>query len=77
MSQSQTHTPNASLAICSPIASTGSLFQRIKTALMVARSRRALAKLDAAELADIGLTHEQAQIEVNRPIWDAPSHWAG
>lgn len=43
--------------------------------LAVARSRRDLARLDAAALEDIGMSAEQAQIEAARPLWDAPSRW--
>lgn len=39
------------------------------------RQRRALARLDAADLADIGLTRAQAEAEAKRPVWDAPEHW--
>ena len=36
------------------------------------RSRRALARLDAAALRDIGLTRAEALAEARRPIWDVP-----
>ncbi len=39
------------------------------------RQRRALAKMDAAQLVDLGLTRAEAQAEAQRPIWDAPNHW--
>ncbi|OWY01646.1 hypothetical protein B6V75_13750 [Thioclava sp. F1Mire-8] len=39
------------------------------------RSRRALARLDARLLEDIGLTESEAAFEVRRRIWDAPDHW--
>ena len=39
------------------------------------RQRRALAKMDAAQLDDLGLTRSEAQAEAARPFWDAPSHW--
>lgn len=39
------------------------------------RQRRALARLDENQLADIGLTHDLAQAEAKRPIWDVPCHW--
>ena len=34
------------------------------------RQRRALARLDARMLADVGLTADTAQREVARPFWD-------
>ena len=39
------------------------------------RQRRALAKMDDAQLVDLGLTRDEAQAEAARPIWDAPNHW--
>lgn len=39
------------------------------------RQRRALARMDADQLNDLGLTLEQAKTEANRMIWDAPSSW--
>jgi len=41
------------------------------------RERRALARLDARALEDIGLTREAALREARRPIWDVPRHWIG
>jgi len=37
------------------------------------RERRALARLDARLLADIGLTEEDAAREAARPFWDLPN----
>lgn len=39
------------------------------------RQRRALAAMDARQLADIGITRDQARTEAARPFWDVPSHW--
>ena len=39
------------------------------------RSRRALAYVEAARLADMGLTVEQARAESLRPVWDVPANW--
>lgn len=43
--------------------------------LALARSRQALADLDARALADIGVTAEQARHEGARPVWDVPANW--
>ncbi len=43
--------------------------------MAVARQRRALARLNASQLSDIGLSRPQAEAEARRPIWDAPSVW--
>ncbi|MEO0670109.1 MAG: DUF1127 domain-containing protein [Pseudomonadota bacterium] len=39
------------------------------------RSRRALARLDAAGLEDIGLTRDRADNEAAKPVWDVPATW--
>ncbi len=41
----------------------------------LARQRRALNRLEARLLADIGLCPEAAGREAMRPGWDAPEHW--
>jgi uncharacterized protein YjiS (DUF1127 family) len=47
---------------------------RLALATMVAvwRQRRALAALDPARLADLGLTEAQVLRESSRPVWDLP-----
>lgn len=39
------------------------------------RTRRALRRLDARLLDDIGLSETEAACEARRRIWDAPDHW--
>jgi len=39
------------------------------------RERKALAKLDATALDDIGLTCTEAHMEAAKPIWDVPANW--
>jgi uncharacterized protein YjiS (DUF1127 family) len=53
----------------------GGLRARLAHLKRIAAERRHLATLDASQLADIGLTVEQAHNEANRPFWDAPDHW--
>lgn len=43
--------------------------------LALARSRQALADLDARALEDIGITHVDAKREAARPVWDVPCNW--
>ena len=43
---------------------------QLKTALTVARTRRALSKMNAAELADVGLTADAARREARRSFFD-------
>jgi uncharacterized protein YjiS (DUF1127 family) len=52
-----------------------SLLSRLVTLNAVYRQRRALAALDAAALADLGLSRSEAETEAARPFWDAPAHW--
>lgn len=48
---------------------------RLTALLDLWRSRQALAKLDDAALADVGLTRQEAAKEASKPIWDVPVHW--
>jgi uncharacterized protein YjiS (DUF1127 family) len=48
---------------------------RLLAAEALARSRRALGRLDDHVLRDIGLTQDQAESEAKRPSWDSPLHW--
>lgn len=61
---------NARVSLFESAPRNESLLSRLHTAFTVARTRRALSKMDAHTLADIGLTHEQAQFEAQRAVWD-------
>jgi len=39
------------------------------------RQRRALSRLDADALRDIGISRTEAETEARRPFWDAPDTW--
>ena len=52
-----------------------SVIDRVILMLSLHRERHALRNLDAHLLNDVGLTHENAEDEANRPVWDAPSRW--
>ena len=41
----------------------------------IRNERRALAKMDADRLADIGISARDAKQESRRPAWDAPERW--
>ncbi|MCH2078800.1 MAG: DUF1127 domain-containing protein [Rhodobacteraceae bacterium] len=56
-------------------SSASDIVARVSHWLNVARSRRALAALDAMQLADLGISATEAHDEASRPFWDAPSHW--
>ncbi len=51
------------------------LARRLTGWIVLSRSRRQLAALTDAQLADIGLSRAQAQAEAARPVWDAPEFW--
>jgi|ABEF01.1.fsa_nt_gi uncharacterized protein YjiS (DUF1127 family) len=44
----------------------------VRQVLSVLRQRRQLATLSNKQLADIGITREQALIEAARPFWELP-----
>lgn len=65
-----------SAALTRPAApASRSLLARLTQILTLARSRRALKHLDDHLLRDIGLNRAEAEAEMRRPFWDAPSHW--
>lgn len=49
--------------------------RRLLGAMALRRSRHRLSKLDDHLLRDIGLTREQAVLELDKGCWDAPDHW--
>jgi uncharacterized protein YjiS (DUF1127 family) len=52
-----------------------SLITALLRSFEVARQRRALRRLDAEALDDIGISRAEALRESRRPAWDAPDHW--
>lgn len=50
------------------------LIARLRTGLAAHAQRKQLRSLDAALLADIGLTRAQAEAECARPFWDLPTN---
>lgn len=58
-----------------PNARTHGLLARLSHLLALHSSRVRLATLDDHMLRDVGITREQAQAELDRPLWDAPSGW--
>jgi uncharacterized protein YjiS (DUF1127 family) len=51
------------------------LVETLRLGLVAQRQRQALRGLDAARLADIGLSEHAALAEANRPFWDVPASW--
>lgn len=52
-----------------------SWLERILTMFDVRRTRIDLSHLSEQHLRDIGLTREDVEAEMNRPLWDVPAHW--
>lgn len=52
-----------------------SWIERILTMLDVRKTRIDLSRLTDEQLRDVGLTRDDVEAELARPIWDAPSHW--
>ena len=51
------------------------LVETLRLGCIAQRQRQALRGMDAARLADIGLTERAALTEANRPFWDVPASW--
>ena len=51
------------------------LVETLRLGLVAHRQRQALRGLDAARLADIGLSEQAALAEADRPFWDVPASW--
>jgi uncharacterized protein YjiS (DUF1127 family) len=52
-----------------------SLWARVLIWHRILRERRALSKLEAHLLRDIGLSDNAAESEAERKFWDVPAHW--
>ena len=51
------------------------IFRSLRHRLDVWRTRRALARLDAHLLRDIGISREDARREAQMAVWDVPATW--
>jgi len=73
MTVTVTHTS----ATCATKTHTGhGLLARIIGMIAIRRQRNALKNLDDHLLRDIGLTRDEAEIEAEKPLWDAPHYWS-
>jgi len=52
-----------------------SILEHAISMMSLYRQRRALKRLDASALADMGITAEEAAQEAARPLWNAPRHF--
>ena len=50
-------------------------WQILSRGFALRRQRQSLARLERAQLEDIGITAAEAARESQRPFWDAPAHW--
>jgi uncharacterized protein YjiS (DUF1127 family) len=73
-SASRTQSIRASLSVSALALSMVSRFTKSRA---LARQRRALARLDDARLADLGLTRADVAKEIAQPVWDVPHNWRG
>ncbi len=48
---------------------------KLRFAMIAWQQRQQLLALDAARLADIGVTRAQATAEAQKPLWDVPKAW--
>ena len=61
---------------CSPVRRRFSLLSLVADRIALMQQGHALANLDCRALEDIGINRTDALKEAQRPIWDAPEHWA-
>lgn len=71
MSTIQSHGP----ATASWAQSRPAMVRSLMVRLNVWRTRRALARLSAEQLNDVGITPAQAGQEAAKRFWDVPAHW--
>ena len=69
------HTSTLAVAHVQSRGTLADLAKRLRLAATARHQRAQLARLDAAMLADIGVTARQAATEAARPAWDVPSTW--
>lgn len=51
------------------------LVETLRLGRIAQHQRQALRGMDAARLADIGLSEQAAWAEADRPFWDVPASW--
>jgi uncharacterized protein YjiS (DUF1127 family) len=69
------HTSTLAVARVQSSGTLADLLARLRLGLTARHQRKQLLTLDAARLADIGLTADQARAEAARPLWDVPRNW--
>lgn len=69
------HTSTLAVARVQSRGTLADLMARLRLGMTARAQRQQLLTLDAARLADIGLTADQARAEAARPLWDVPRGW--
>ncbi len=69
------HTSTMAVAHVQSRGTFADLIAKLRFAMIAWRQRQQLLTLDAALLADIGVTPEQAAAEAHRSLWDVPKSW--
>ena len=69
------HTSTMAVAHVQTRGTLADLAAKLRFALIARAQRQQLLNLDAARLADIGVTRAQAAAEAQRSLWDVPKTW--
>ncbi len=69
------HTSTMAVAHVQTRGSFADFAAKLRLALIARAQRQQLLTLDAARLADIGVTRTQATAEAQKPLWDVPKAW--
>jgi len=52
-----------------------SVWTLVARLMQLRQQRRALAKMDAHQRLDLGISAQDAAVEAAKPIWNVPAHW--
>ncbi len=69
------HTSTMAVARVQSRGSFADLVAKLRFAMIAWNQRQQLLTLDAARLADIGITQAEAAAEAHRSLWDVPKTW--
>lgn len=69
------HTSTMAVAHVQTRGTFADLMAKLRLALIARTQRQQLLTLDAARLADIGVTRAQATAEAHKSLWDVPKTW--
>ena len=66
---------NTTTIFGTPTASHINIWTRLRQMAALRKQRLALSRMTADQLADLGITAEQAQEEAQHSVWDVPQNW--